>query len=163
MAWYSLDEILRSADPGNFLREMPGTVKARVFKSSVRRRGITEPVMLEVDREGHVKVGEGNHRINALMALHPRHDVMVPVRFVFDHHPHRKNDALTWRTFNDPAAAEADYERRYGAADRARATAMQPEPVHYRDATARGHADDEEIEEIMRLLGASRNPPRRRA
>lgn len=162
MAWYSLAEILRSADPGNYLREMPGTAKARAFKASVKRRGITEPVMLEIDRDGHVKVGEGNHRINALMTLHPRHDVMVPVRFVFDHHPHHKNDALTWRTFNDPSAAAADYERRYGAEDRARA-ARKATPANEPRHDVRGPADDAEIEEIMRLLGASRNPPRRRA
>ena len=52
MAWYSLAEILRGADPGNYLREMPGTAKARAFKASVKRRGITEPVMLEIDRDG---------------------------------------------------------------------------------------------------------------
>lgn len=154
---YPLREVLASTRPGNFLRYMPGTPKFRALVASMRKRGFTNSIMLEVDHEGHVKVGEGNHRTAAWMKVHPDLDAMVPVRFAFNNYAIRVVPDLNWKTFNDPIAADAFYAREEAerkAAEAAREAARRPVRVQpERDLPPRTKADDDQVAELMELLG----------
>ena len=104
MAHYTLAEVMRDVRPGNFLRYGHATPKFRALKGQLRRRGQRVPLMIEVDRKGVAQVGEGNHRVAALLAMYgPAH--RVGVRFVYNRYPITTHAGLTWATADRDAVA----------------------------------------------------------
>jgi hypothetical protein len=105
--YYSLKTILRYVKPGNYLRVFRSYDESERrewerFVRSIRDSGVLEPVTIEIDRNGSIIVGEGNHRIAALLEIHPpyqRDRVMVPVRFYFRDTEIPVHPGLTWATF----------------------------------------------------------------
>ncbi len=104
MAHYSIAEILRETRPGNFLRYGPTTPKFRALKGQLRRRGVRNPLMIEVDRKGVTALGEGHHRLMALRAMYGDQHA-VPVRFVYNNFPIETPRGLSWDTIGDHAEA----------------------------------------------------------
>jgi hypothetical protein len=104
MAHYTLGEVMRDVRPGNYLRYSHATPKFRALKGQLRRYGQRVPLMIEVDRKGVAQVGEGNHRVAALLAMYgPSH--RVGVRFVFNRYPITTHAGLTWETADRDAVA----------------------------------------------------------
>lgn len=105
--YWPLRELMRVAKPGNFLRDMPGTKEFRDLVASIRRDGVLEPLIVIFDRVGEIRVGEGNHRIAALLEIYPtghRDGIMVPLRLIFHDSPHVApwGGWPTWATFRRP-------------------------------------------------------------
>lgn len=115
MAHYTLGEVMRDVRPGNFLRYGSATPKFRALKGQLRRYGQRVPLMIEVDRKGVAQVGEGNHRVAALLAMYgPSH--RVGVRFVFNRYPITTHAGLTWATADrSPAPAPKRRAERNGS------------------------------------------------
>lgn len=151
-ASYPLREVLASTRPGNFLR-YPNTPEFRKLVASMRKRGFTQGIMLEFDRKGNVKVGEGNHRMAAWLSLHPDLDAMVPVRYAFNYYAIDVVPELNWSTFNDPIARDRYYAREEAALEKRRA-----KPAEIRRTYAVTPATDRSIDDLMDLLDG----PRRR-
>ena len=149
------------------LRDVPGSDRFERLVTQIARNGITEPVMLEIARStGEVRVGEGNHRLAALLTLFPpgqRSGVMVPVRFYFKREP-GSHGTQTWATFRDPdryyrapepkkkGRGTRRKERRVEARNRQRETqretqrpAAAPVPM-----TA---ADEAMMDDILKMMG----------
>ena len=104
MAHYTLAEVMRDVRPGNYLRYGHATPKFRALKGQLRRRGQRVPLMIEVDRKGVAQVGEGNHRVAALLAMYgPAH--RVGVRFVYNRYPIETPAGVTWATADRDAVA----------------------------------------------------------
>jgi len=108
---YSLKTILREVRPGNFLRvSRSGHASEREewakFVEDIRGSGVLAPVTIDIDKTGEVRIGEGNHRMAALLEIHKpyqRDNVMVPVLFYFREKKMSPQWAgLTWATFTRP-------------------------------------------------------------
>jgi hypothetical protein len=170
-ARYSLRSILESARPGNFLRVWKSHESERrrwrEFVGQVRVRGITTPLSLDVYADGSVRVGEGQHRVAALLEIFPpgqRSQVMVPVVFWFKDGPPvpPQGGWPTWATFRDPEAffrpdATPEIPRSHRRSTRRhRSLADYEESRRPYIASAEDEYARQRIDELLDLIGASR-------
>lgn len=169
--FYPLLYVLKQVKAGNFLRHGPGDPYFESLVEDVRNNGIKEPIMVEVDRFGNVALGEGHHRLAALLTIcrpYHRGGVLVPVRFWFrerEYHPRNPGTQPTWITFMRPSAFWKDDEvkrkknKRERRAERERADRearvrkiKQLEPAKEADVTME-EKRKREIEELIDMLG----------
>lgn len=109
--WYRLIDILKNVRAGNFLREVPGSVHFENLRRSIAEDGLREAIMVEVDKEGNRVLGEGHHRLAALMEIYRDKTVLVPVRFWFregNYSPRNRGSQPTWASFRHPELWEQE-------------------------------------------------------
>lgn len=116
--------------------------------ASIEEHGITSPGLVIVGRNGGIKLGEGNHRIQVARAL----DIEMPVRFVFTTEVETPTDRSRYR--RRPDVLTREYEERQAAIDeeRRRQEEAMKERQRRREIEGESEVDDELIDSILKLL-----------